>query len=122
MSMTLLRLAILALTGALAALSAADHPAVLILKEHCISCHGGPEPVRNLDLTTREGMLRGGARGPAVVPGDILESLLYRTVTHDHDLKMPMGKPKLPDADIKIIKTWIQDGAPWEATPDEKDS
>ena len=101
--------------GLAAQLHAAEHPAVTILKTHCVSCHGGPEPVRNLDLSTREGALRGGGRGPAIVPGDVLESLLYRTITHQHDLKMPQGKPKLPDADIKIIKNWIEDGAPWEA-------
>ena len=83
---------------------------------------GGPEPVRNLDLSTREGMLKGGGRGPAVVPGDVLESILYRTITHQHDLKMPKDKPKLPDADIKLIKNWIEDGAPWEAPEDSKDS
>ena len=98
-----------------APLCAADHPAVVILKTHCVSCHGGDAPVRNLDLTTREGALKGGDRGPAVVPGNVLESLLYRVITHAHDIKMPQGKPKLPDADIKTIKNWIEDGAPWEA-------
>ena len=108
--------------GLAAQLSAADHPAVVILKTHCVSCHGGPEPIRNLDLSTREGALKGGGRGPAIVPGDVLESILYRTITHQHDLKMPKDKPKLPDSDIKIIKNWIEDGAPWEAPEDSKDS
>jgi hypothetical protein len=100
----------------------ADHPAVVILKTHCIGCHGGPDPVRRLDLSTREGVLKGGARGPAVVPGDVLESILYRTVSHQSDLKMPQGQPKLPDSDIKIIKNWIEDGAPWEAPEESKDA
>ena len=111
--MTLIRFAVL--LGLAAPLIAADHPAVTILKTHCVSCHGGDAPVRNLNLSTREGALRGGDRGPAIVPGDVLESFLYRTITHSSDLKMPQGKPKLADADIKIIKNWIEDGAPWEA-------
>src|SRR5205085_12119981 len=82
-----------------AQLAPADQPAVVILQTPCVSCHGGPEPVRNLDLSTREGALRGGGRGPAIVPGDVLESILYRTITHQHDLKMPFNKPKLPDAE-----------------------
>ena len=100
-------------------LLAADHPAVLILKKNCVSCHG-EMPARDLDLRTRETALRGGLRGPAIKPGDVLESLLYRTITHEHDLKMPLGKPKLPDAEIKIIKLWIEDGAPWEEEKAEK--
>jgi cytochrome c553 len=110
----------LSLLVTLSLANAADHPAVVILKTHCVSCHGGDAPVRNLDLTTREGALKGGDRGPAVVPGNVLESLLYRTVTHAHDIKMPQGKPKLPDADIKTIKNWIEDGAPWEAPEESK--
>ena len=113
---------LLFLLGTAALLHAADHPAVLLLKTHCVPCHGGDTPVRDLDLSTREGALRGGPRGPAIVPGDVLESLLYRTITHQHDLKMPQGKPKLPDADIKVIKNWIEDGAPWEAPADSKDA
>ena len=100
-------------------LLAADHPAVVILKKHCVSCHG-ETPERYLDLRTRESALRGGLRGPAIKPGEVLESLLYRTITHEHDLKMPYGKPKLSDADIKIIKIWIEDGAPWEEQKSDK--
>ena len=116
--MTLLSL--LAMLSLTALLNAAEHPAVTILKTHCVSCHGGDAPVRNLNLSTREGALRGGDRGPAIVPGDVLESFLYRTITHAGDLKMPQGKPKLADADIKIIKNWIEDGAPWEAPAESK--
>ena len=99
---------------------AADHPAVLILRKNCVSCHGGENPQRDLDLRTRETALRGGLRGPAIKPGDVLESLLYRTITHEHDIKMPFNKPKLSDADIKTIKNWIEDGAPWEEQKTDK--
>jgi hypothetical protein len=54
-----------------------------------------------------------GARGPAVVPGDVLESLLYRTITHEADIKMPFNQPKLSDVDIKTVRDWIEDGAKW---------
>ena len=101
-------------------LLAADHPAVVLLQKHCVSCHG-ETPARDLDLRTRETALRGGLRGPAIKPGDVLESLLYRTITHENErLKMPLDKPKLSDADIKTIKLWIQDGAPWEAEKSDK--
>jgi hypothetical protein len=49
-----------------------------------------------------------------VVPGDVLESLLYRTITHEADIKMPFNQPKLSDADIKTVRDWIEDGAKWD--------
>lgn len=96
-----------------AQLPGAETAAVAILKKNCVSCHG-EKPSANLDLRTRETTLRGGARGPAVVPGDVLESLLYRTITHEADIKMPFNQPKLSDADIKTVRDWIEDGAKWD--------
>jgi hypothetical protein len=103
---------VLALT---APLHAAEPAAVKIIRDNCVSCHGGSTPVRYLDLSTREGAVRGGVLGPAVIPGNVLESLLYRTVVRENNVpQMPKDKPKLSDADIKILKNWIEDGAPWE--------
>jgi hypothetical protein len=118
MSRIAFRLSLLALAGL--AVQAAEHKAVAILRTHCVSCHGGPEPVRYLDVSTREGVLKGGARGPAIVVGDPLESILYRVMAHQHDIKMPPNKPRLPDEDIKVIKRWIEDGAPWEEEAGKK--
>jgi hypothetical protein len=100
-----------------APLHAAEPAAVKIIRDNCVSCHGGSTPVRYLDLSTREGALRGGVLGPAIIPGNVLESLLYRTVVRENNVpQMPKDKPKLSDADIKILKNWIEDGAPWEET------
>ena len=42
-----------------------------MLKEKCLGCHGeGEELEANLDLTTRQAMLKGGDGGPALEPGD----------------------------------------------------
>ena len=48
-----------------------------ILKHECLSCHGSIR-ASGLDLRSREGMLRGGNRGPAVEPGRPASSLLYQ--------------------------------------------
>jgi len=37
-----------------------------VLIENCVSCHGGEETESDFDLTTREGLLRGGEEGEAV--------------------------------------------------------
>ena len=55
---------------------------------------------------------QGGDSGPAVVPHNINESLLYVAITYQDDsLEMP-PKYKLPDDVISDFKRWIELGAP----------
>src|SRR6266446_6351637 len=63
-------------------------------------------------LDSREGMLKGGARGPAVAPGKPTESLLLRAVRQTEALRMPPSG-KLKDAEIAALAQWIEMGAPW---------
>jgi hypothetical protein len=67
-----------------------------------------------LDLRTREGMLKGGERGPAVVPGQSDKSRLYRFSAGLDKPQMPPGKT-LSDAELKVLRQWIDTGAPLEA-------
>jgi Planctomycete cytochrome C len=46
-----------------------------LLHDQCQSCHGAAKQKANLRLDSREGMLRGGDSGPAVVPGHPEKSL-----------------------------------------------
>ena len=55
-------------------------------------------------MDSREAMLEGGTRGPALVPGDPQKSLLIQAVRQaDPKLKMPMGG-KLPDSEIADLE------------------
>lgn len=93
-----------------------------ILSANCTGCHNAKLKVALLDVTSREGMLKGGERGEALVPGDPLKSRLYRVVAHLDQPSMPPGK-KLQDWQIEVIKRWISTGAPLEgkvATPDAR--
>ncbi len=81
-----------------------------ILDQKCAGCHGA-SATSGLDLRTREAMLKGGTRGPAVVPGDAAKSWLYISIKGDHDLKMPMGKPLAADI-VDEFRQWIEAGAP----------
>ena len=74
---------------------------VRILSENCVACHGSAR-MSGLDLRTREGMLSGGKRGPAIVPGKASESLLYKAITHEGDLRMPPGKQSLDPDKVKF--------------------
>ena len=67
-----------------------------------------------LDLRTREALLKGGTRGGSIVPGDAAASLLYQAVLQTGGLKMPMSGEPLSPQDAETLKTWINEGAPWE--------
>jgi hypothetical protein len=83
-----------------------------ILDRNCLACHGESQ-MSGLDLRQRETILRGGKRGPAIVSGKAEESLLYRAITHQEELKMPPGKDPISLEEQEILKKWINDGAPW---------
>jgi hypothetical protein len=86
--------------------------AVGILQARCAACHG-KDKESGLDLRTREGLLKGGSRGPAIKPGDADESLLYRFVAGEEKPRMPMGE-ELSEYQIGLLKQWIDKGAVWE--------
>jgi len=87
-----------------------------LLIQRCYACHGtAGNPMGGLRLDSRESILKGGGRGPAVAPGNPKGSLLLTAVRQtDEDLKMPPGK-KLSDAEIATLAQWIEMGAPWAA-------
>jgi len=40
------------------------------LKQNCLICHGGEKVKSDLDMATREDLLRGGSHGSVVMPFD----------------------------------------------------
>jgi hypothetical protein len=86
---------------------------------------GGPRgPAGGLRLDDATAALKGGKHGKAIVPGNADESLLYKLLKgptksgEDNVSAMPKPKPKqdfkpLPDAQIELIKNWIDQGAKW---------
>jgi mono/diheme cytochrome c family protein len=84
-----------------------------LLREHCLKCHGGEKTKSDFDLATREGLLKGGTEGVAVVPFDSGKSWLMKLVRHEEEPEMPEKKPKLPDAVIAKLAAWIENGAPY---------
>lgn len=65
----------------------------------------------DLDLRSREAMLKGGKHGPALVPGDPEKSRLFRHAAHMEQPAMPPGK-KLQDWQLTVLRRWIGTGAP----------
>jgi hypothetical protein len=91
-----------------------------ILTDRCLKCHGGEKTRADLDLATREGLLKGGDHGPAVVPYRAKQSRLYKLIAHLEDPHMPAKEAKLLDAQIAQVAAWIDLGAPYDRPLIEK--
>ncbi len=85
-----------------------------LLQSKCLTCHGDLR-TSGLDLRERPAILKGGKRGPAVVPGNAEASLLYKAVKREGELQMPPGKTALTPSEVAVLRDWINAGARWEA-------
>jgi mono/diheme cytochrome c family protein len=88
-----------------------------LFAEHCYKCHSASaEKLKGgLGLDTRDGLLKGGDSGPAVVPGDPEKSLLIKAVRYtDEDLRMPPKGKKLTETQIEDLVAWVKLGAPMD--------
>jgi hypothetical protein len=78
----------------------------------CIDCHtNGARPDSKLSLTTYEGLMKGGSRGPAIKAGGSSRSLLLKIVTSGNDPHMPPGNSQLKPQYMATLKQWIDEGA-----------
>jgi hypothetical protein len=86
-----------------------------LLSGRCYNCHSGQAQKleSRFRLDSREGLLAGGERGAAMVPGNPQASRIISAVSWDNpDLRMPPDN-QLPDGEIRILTTWVSLGAPW---------
>ncbi|MFN7933287.1 MAG: PSD1 and planctomycete cytochrome C domain-containing protein [Bryobacteraceae bacterium] len=83
-----------------------------VLAEHCYLCHTESK-MGGLRVDSRQGLLSGGKSGPAVVPGQVGQSLLVKAIRHEKDgLRMPPSGKLAPEK-IADIERWIAGGASW---------
>lgn len=92
-----------------------------IFRQHCQGCHQPAKPEGGLIMTNPNIMLeKGGDSGMSIVRGKADESHLIAEITpRDGKAEMPKGAPPLSDADIDLIRRWINEGA---STEDWKES
>lgn len=83
-----------------------------VLIQECYGCHSSKAGnVRGgLRLDTQALTHIGGASGPAIVPGNLEQSLLYNAINHQ-DFEMPPRR-KLSQSVIDDFRKWIEVGAP----------
>jgi mono/diheme cytochrome c family protein len=87
-----------------------------ILETSCLRCHGPEKPKSGFRMDSREAVLKGGAIGKSVLPGDSANSLLIHYVAGlVEDMEMPptgKGDPLTP-AQIATLRAWIDQDLPW---------
>ncbi len=120
--------ALLQAAGEAGALSVADPPAVSedrpdfesrilpLLTEKCFDCHGPETQESHLRLDRKTAMLRGGDSGePAIVVRDSANSHLIHLVegTEAGKVMPPQESDRLTVDEIRLLRTWIDQGADW---------
>ncbi|MEL7265310.1 MAG: c-type cytochrome domain-containing protein, partial [Planctomycetota bacterium] len=99
--------------------SFAKDVAPLLLK-NCNGCHiDAMRASGGLRMDTFAQLLRGGDSGGLITPGNGDGSLLVQRMRGEGGDRMPGGgRPPLPDDEIKLISTWITEGAKIDGNPD----
>jgi len=80
-----------------------------ILQQKCGKCHSDRLRKGGLDLSSMDGLRRGGESEEPIVAQTLEESLLWHMI--DGDDMPPDGEPKLSANEGKLIRRWIESGA-----------
>ena len=83
------------------------------LKSECTGCHSAAGHASGLNLETPEGLFKGGDKFGAnvIVAGKSGESVLIAYLRGAKQPRMPMGGAAVPEARIRRIADWIDEGA-----------
>ncbi|SUJ28877.1 Protein of uncharacterised function (DUF1549) [Sphingobacterium spiritivorum] len=86
-----------------------------ILNKHCITCHGGVKKNGGFSiLFENEAFAKAESGKPAIIRGDAEHSEFIKRLSHeDPELRMPYNAAPLSEAEIDILKRWINEGAKW---------
>jgi len=86
-----------------------------VLVNKCYACHSAEtKPAGGLRVDDRNGLLRGGESGPAVVPGNPAQGTLLKRIQHqDPKRRMPKEGDPVTDAELAALTAWIRDGVAW---------
>ncbi len=85
-----------------------DNDVLPVLDRYCFKCHAGVRQKSGLDLRSLDTILRGGERGPAIIPGKPEESRLMTFLAPDADPHMPPeGKKQVTPEEMGLLRQWI---------------
>ena len=81
-----------------------------LLAAHCGDCHGADTKEAGLDLRTVTAMIRGGASGSSLLPGQLSHSYLWTMI--DSGEMPPAGSEPISRRGRSLVRRWIKAGAP----------
>ncbi|HSI73238.1 MAG TPA: DUF1549 domain-containing protein, partial [Fimbriimonas sp.] len=83
-----------------------------IFKAHCATCHSGSSPAAGLNLTTPEGIQKGGVSGKIFDLANPAKSLIVMRLHGEGGKpRMPLGMTSLTEDQVKKVAEWISQGA-----------
>ena len=83
-----------------------------IFVNKCAFCHSGNIKEGKLDMATHETLMKGGKKGPSIIPGKADESILYKLSAKVMRPAMPpKSEDPLTPEELALIKLWIDQGA-----------
>lgn len=93
-----------------------DKDIVPIFENNCIACHNLGQAESKLNLEKLDTMLKGGKRGPSIVPKEPDQSLLYLVAARAKGPAMPplpnkVDAKALTPKELGILRQWIIEGA-----------
>jgi uncharacterized membrane protein len=84
-----------------------------IFARSCLSCHGPKRSAGGFRVDQEQDFFAAMGEGPLIVRGKSAESPLVAIVSGERK-NMPLAnRHKLPDADVRVLKAWIDSGAEW---------
>ena len=89
---------------------------LLVIRQHCAGCHGADKQKGGLNLATYGVAMQGGSSGAVVALGNPDKSRLYTMSAHKEEPVMPPSKTKIPDAQLAVLRLWIEQGGKETAT------
>jgi cytochrome c len=79
-----------------------------IFEANCTRCHGSSRQNGGLRLDSYTALMAGGTDGAVIVPNDAAGSMLVGLVSSG---EMPKNRPPLTEAEMALIREWIEAGA-----------
>lgn len=86
-----------------------------IFEAKCNSCHGEEKQKGKLRMDSYAALLAGGKEGASIEPGSAFDSnIIFRIELppDDEEVMPPEGKKPITEDELKVIKWWLDSGAP----------
>ena len=83
-----------------------------ILRQYCAGCHNHSDLEGEFSVETFKSLMRGGANGKGILPGEAEKSLLVQLITKQKEpLMPPPSEPQPTPKQLATLQAWITQGA-----------